>query len=345
MLRSRNLRSGFTLIELLVVIAIISILIGLLLPAVQKVREAANRTTCRNQLKQIGLAFHSHHDHFRAFPSGGGVWSPFYDVSVDVLGDNARVWSNAAPDYKTYGSPANGAPALYDAQSFGWPYQILPFLEQNELWKDPNDNEVTGHPIPLYFCPSVGVIRIHNYSQFGDTMTTTRAMNDYLGNGGSFGGYQQFDKAHGGSMDGPLVPCTRVSHLKVRLHDITDGTSETILVGEKYLYQDAFQNQSYCSDDQGYCDGWDNDIIGLAMGQTTDTPFPPSHFSASTKDSDPGVPGDNCGFAFGSIHDAGCHFVFCDGSVHTVYFTIDPKNWVKLCNIKDGEPVSPDGWD
>jgi prepilin-type processing-associated H-X9-DG protein len=57
------------------------------------------------------------------------------------------------------------------------------------------------------------------------------------------------------------------------------------------------------------------------------------------------VPGNNCGYTFGSIHDGGCLFVFCDGSVHTVSFTIEPQNWMKLCKVNDGEPVSPNGWD
>src|SRR5438105_13594300 len=104
-------RPGFTLIELLVVIAIIAILISLLWPAVEKVREASNVNTCRNQLKQMGLAFHSHHDTFKVFPSGGTRWQDTVRVRV------------------------HGVPADYNSQSWGWMYQILPFIEQTNLWE------------------------------------------------------------------------------------------------------------------------------------------------------------------------------------------------------------------
>jgi prepilin-type N-terminal cleavage/methylation domain-containing protein len=341
MIRSRNPRDGFTLIELLVVIAIIAILIGLLLPAVQKVREAANRTTCRNNLKQIGLAFHSHHDQYKCFATGGGGWTD----SIDGLGNNDRVWSNAGPmpAAHDYGTPNGGPPAGYDVQSWGWMYQILPFMEMQDLWKTPVDDDVTGYPVPYYFCPSVAHVRVYGYSQDGDTTTTTRAMNDYLGNGGTsnpgFGRYKA-------PLDGPIVPCTRLSHMKIRVTDIKNGTEVCILVGEKYLYENAFKNQSYCSDDQGYCDGYDNDTIGFGDGWGT-SPVPPAHFTFSTRDSDPDVPNghNNCGSNFGSIHDGGCHFVFCDGSVHTVTFSIDPNNWVHLTSTNDGHPVEKNGWE
>src|SRR5215468_8014365 len=104
-------REGFTLTELLVVIAIIAILIALLVPAVHRVRETANIAQCKNQLKQMGLAFHSHHDVFNVFPSGGRAW-----------------WDNN--DRRKL----RGQPTGYQDQAWGWMYQILPYIEQQDLW-------------------------------------------------------------------------------------------------------------------------------------------------------------------------------------------------------------------
>src|SRR5437588_841488 len=111
----RRGRGAFTLIELLVVIAIIAILIGLLVPAVQKVREAAARAQCLNNLKQIGLALHNHHDTYKAFPSGGTVY----------LEDSS---------YATPSALGSTTPANYRTQAWGWAYQILPYIEQGPLW-------------------------------------------------------------------------------------------------------------------------------------------------------------------------------------------------------------------
>src|SRR5436309_4969667 len=122
-------RGAFTLIELLVVIAIIAVLIGLLLPAVQKVREAAARVQCQNNLKQIGIAFHSYHDVIKVIPTGGWHY------------DDPRT---------TTGGVAAAAPA----QHWGWGYQILPYIEQQNVYDLTNDAAVSAVPIKTYFCPS-----------------------------------------------------------------------------------------------------------------------------------------------------------------------------------------------
>ena len=142
-------RNAFTLIELLVVIAIIAILIGLLVPAVQKVREAAARIQCSNNLHQIAIAAHSHHDTFKVFPSGGNDWTA----------SNSRTL-------------IHGVPADYQAQNWGWMYQILPFIEQLNLWQDKSDFEIASTPVFMYICPSFRGPIIRPYSQSGDTTTT-----------------------------------------------------------------------------------------------------------------------------------------------------------------------------
>ena len=126
--RSADRRPAMTLIEVLVVIAIIGILVGLIVPAVQSVREAAARTQCLNNLKQIGLAFHQHHHQFGCFPSGGWEW-----------------WT--PPTY------INGAPLTGVNQRAGWGFQILPYLESENTWRA-GALVAIATPHPVFFCPA-----------------------------------------------------------------------------------------------------------------------------------------------------------------------------------------------
>jgi prepilin-type N-terminal cleavage/methylation domain-containing protein len=289
-------RQGFTLIELLVVIAIIAILIGLLVPAVQKVREAAARTQCGNNLKQMAIALHNHHDTYRTFPSGGlGWWM------------TNRVFANPT------------TPAGADQQTWGWAYQILPFIEQDVLWKNTNDGLVGATPVKQYICPSLRGPTIFPYAG------VNRAMMDYVGNGGTYGGWWAFDNVTN-SIDGPFAP----SGQQRRLAQITDGTSNTLLIGEKYLDRAICMTNSDCNDDQGWVDGWDNDTICFAMGQN------PSTGPVLTPQPDGRV--GTCGLIFGSPH-LSMMSVFCDGSVHSINFSITPTNFQRLCSGTDGQPV------
>ena len=294
-------RKGFTLIELLVVIAIIAILIGLLLPAVQKVREAANRMRCGNNLKQVGLAFQMHHDQSGVFPSGGLGWNS--DRTMN-----------------------GGVPADYQTQAWGWAYQILPFMEQRALWEQSNTATIAGTSLNMMLCPSLRGPTKFPYTQ--NAPTGDRAMMDYVGNGGSYGSAGDFT-SNANSLDGPLVPSSNTSGKKVKITNIKDGTSSSLLVGEKYLNAKTATTQSDCNDDQGWTDGWDNDTICFVRGWSSTNPiYPPQpHGSAGT-----------CGSIFGTIHTT-LTTVFCDGSVHSINMAINPNTWLNLCTINDGNVI------
>jgi prepilin-type N-terminal cleavage/methylation domain-containing protein len=288
---------GFTLIELLVVIAIIAILIALLVPAVQKVRESAARTQCINNLKQMGVAFHHHVDIFKFFPSGG-------------LGPGEPRTMN------------NRVPADYQKQAWGWCYQILPYVEQDNLWRHRSEAEIIATPVELYYCPTRGRVPV----------VDDIAVSDYAANGGT---YPYWPSNNGDSMDGPLTPSEGwtwgTQH--VNFAAITDGASSTLLIGEKWLYtlwyDDRTTGGGSCIDNEGWCNGWDNDSVCFSSSARNDPvlPTPDAH------------KGPDCGFNFGSAHEGGFQCVFCDGSVHFLQYEINPKTWVNLCSRNDGQEV------
>jgi prepilin-type N-terminal cleavage/methylation domain-containing protein len=292
--RSAFRPSAFTLVELLVVIAIIAILIALLVPAVQKVREASARSDCMNNLKQIGLGFHSHHDTFKFFPSGG----------------------------KGCGAPRtiiHGIPANFTTQMWPWTYQILPFVEQDALYHMRNDSTIISTPVSMYYCTTRGRTQV----------VENIAVSDYAGNGGTFGVWCEGD-ASDNSLDGPLTP---TGGPFINVSAITDGASNTLLVGELWLYwkwyNDRTSGDGWCIDNEGWLSGWDNDTLCFSSDESH-RPVPPQPDTQT---------GDGCGLIFGSAHPGAMQSVFCDGSVHTIRYNINSKTWVYLCARNDGQEV------
>jgi prepilin-type N-terminal cleavage/methylation domain-containing protein len=293
--RESSTRLAFTLIELLVVIAIIAILIGLLLPAVQKVREAGARMECSNNLKQIGLAFHNFHDTFGYFPSGGtGWWNP--------------------PTYLSPGQPATGA-----QQQGGWGFQILPFIEQGNVWKGGGGTTIAqcqinaiSAVIPIMYCPARRLpVQLHpTGSWYGPAGTFGHGTMDYAASNLNNTGVVRYGY-------GPLVT----------MNSITDGTSNTLMVGEKRL-NIHYLNQYQSDDNEGYTDGWDHD----AERYTNHPPLP--DYNANN--------GGDGQQRFGGSHTGGFMAVLCDGHVRMINYSISQTTFDHLGTINDGQPLGPD---
>lgn len=306
-------RCGMTMVEILVVIAIIGSLTAMFLPAVQAARETARQAQCRNNLKQIGLAMHSHHDAHRRLPTGG--WG--------------YVWT---------GDPDRGTDRR---QPGGWVYNILPYIEQGALRelgkgmalaeKKTTAGEVAQHPLAVLNCPSRRRAALYPYT--GDfpvrnaLAVSSVAKSDYAANAGDTSGGSQgpstleqgdregYDWGNVEQMTGLLY-----TRSEVRFSDILDGTTNTYLVGEKRCI--ALEPDR--GDDQHMYLGHGLDgarYTALDLRPMRDGP------GADTR-------------RFGSAHASGCYFVFADGSVRLIGYQIDPETHRRLGNRKDGLTVS-----
>ena len=320
---SRACRQGFTLVELLVVIAIIGVLIALLLPAVQKVRESAKQVECKNNLKQIGTAFLNHLSEHGYFPPGG----------------------------KTTGGPnfdQAGVPAFGKNQKGGWGYVILPYLEAGNTYRGggaPTASEcsktVVKTPNKVFFCPSRRNPMVIDYhggispSGFltdmglsGSAVIQT-ALCDYAGSN------DNNDDSH---LSNGIVQMTWGQtngvdnwNNRVRHFDVTTGLSNALVVGDKRLNL-ARLGQEEQDDNQGYSVGFDQDTLR----QTNKKPEWDYTMSGGYSDS-----GHQ---EFGSSHFNGFNAVFADGSVHVISYNITVAVLIQLGDIKNGAPIPAGDW-
>jgi prepilin-type N-terminal cleavage/methylation domain-containing protein len=317
---------GFTLIELLVVIAIIGILIALLLPAVQKVREAANRMSCSNNLKQISLAINNYHDANNCFPP----------VRVDA-------------DYAT------------------WYVLILPYVEQDNLQREwifnlpfYNQDEVARTTnVKLFFCPSrrsTGTLSVQedvvpgdrtpppNFvgnppARFGRQDHPPGALGDYaacVGDMRGTPGNPNHQEWPGVNANGAMITGTRLANggflSHTNLASITDGASNTFLVGEKHVPQGMF-GRAKVGDSSIY-----NGVWTIYSGRVAGIEDP---LAKGPTDVSPSTGGDAFyGRKFGSYHLGICMFAFCDGSVRSIQTGIDRENLRRLAVRNDGEVIA-----
>lgn len=336
----KHQRKGFTLIELLVVIAIIAVLVALLLPAVQQTREAARRTQCKNHLKQIGLALQNYHDSHSTFPIGAGYGNASYAASVP--------------------EGVGGAP-----RRAPWTVLILPYLDLANLYSQFNfserfeavysespstteashvaQNHFASHtPVPVYHCPS--------YGYPDDTLRT-----NYFGvmGGGADKAVWAHASSHGRAFweNGVLY-----MNSKVAMRDITDGSSNTVIVGET-KYQLGPKSPTNGANRFGWASTVRGDVNtnGGVLAAVTDVKIndwngdgneDDTSFTNHTDPKKPnrrGTVNGNAatqnlqGRAFSSAHTGGCHFTFVDGSVRFISETISMTTLQNLAIRNDGE--------
>jgi prepilin-type N-terminal cleavage/methylation domain-containing protein/prepilin-type processing-associated H-X9-DG protein len=345
-------RRAFTLIELLVVIAIIAILIGLLVPAVQQVRAAADRTTCQNNLKQIGLGLHNYHDTRKRFPPAS--LAPYANVNQD---SNLDLTTPFGPN---------------------WAVLILPYIEQGNLYRQANVDSYPGIPItpgvvppyaavnsswrslrgatvPIYVCPSDPNNRTP-YDDPGAMPETGWARGNY----GATASYEDYDHVARGnayvtSRKGPLKGVTASAVMSAnfgsRLQQITDGTSNTIMVAElragiaptdpRGVWALGFPGASVVNAGRAAYNPTPNNLLGDSGGdgdeiQNCSKFWNPTIGSAQGMGciNDPGAIMTS-GMSR-SLHTGGVNCCFADGSVRFIQNGISQYNWGLLLSKADG---------
>ncbi len=339
-------RVGFTLIELLVVIAIIAVLIGLLLPAVQKVREAANRAKCQNNLKQMGLALHGYHDVNGTFPpSHDGEWdrrpSPgpparsfwYWSWMARMLhyveGDNhfreADTWARQHDNRGSF---------TYPSPWHSW----NPWGNFSVSGPVTTANPVFGKLIPLFGCPSDGRTLIAQRVEAGSSSYWERvALTAYLGVSGLDGAIDPRSSTQPPALIGANGVLYHKSNVKIA--DISDGTSNTVIVGERPPSRDMVFGWWFAG--AGYDNSGVGDIILGARNdgyaRSVDRRCRPTDNWIGLR---PGKIDEDCDQAhFWSLHSGGVNFLFGDGSTRFVSYQAD-RVLPALVSRNGGEPLS-----
>jgi prepilin-type N-terminal cleavage/methylation domain-containing protein len=311
---------AFTLVELLVVIAIIGILIALLLPAIQAAREAARRAQCGNNLRQLGVAFQTHLDAVRIFPTAGG------------------------PTHEFLPSFAGGKPQLAPYQHAGWGYQILPYIEETATWRGGNattDPErglyAIGQPIGAMFCPSrrppttTTFAKNYPYPAPGINKSAPHAKNDYAAftlSGASLTG-KSFSEGVGivvnvndWNFTNPTGAGVSKRRMGIRVAHVSDGISKTLILSEKRMNR-QFLDQNTPNDNEGYACGWNHDTVRQIVNEIKPDFDDPD---SSITDGD----------RFGSSHPTGIMVVFADTATTMIPYEVDPTAFRRMGERADG---------